>query len=286
MSESLRVPRLMLVTDRRRSAHPLTDLVDAAVRGGVDAVQLRENDLPAADLIRLASQINEIVADRASLLINSNLTAAARLGLGVHLPEAGPSTADARRHVGPGVLLGRSVHSPAAAAAAVGADYLVAGNVFATPSKPGHPPLGPEKLRQIVGMTWSPVLAIGGITAARVSEVMVAGAHGVAVVGAIAGAPDPAAAAAALRVAVDEAVPEDEMQDNTQGVGPVRVLVNGKDVEVEPDTTVADYLAEKGFHDRLVVVELNGTILSRRTFDSTVLAQGDTVEVVHFVGGG
>ena len=276
------VPRLMLVSDRRRSPHPLAGLVAAAVAGGVDAVQLRENDLAPDELTELASHLKGVIAGRAVLLVNSNLGVAALLGLGLHLPERGIATAEARRQIGNDRLLGRSVHSPAAAAAGIGADYLLAGHVFETASKPGDPPLGPDGLARIVAATWSPVLAIGGVTPERVSSVLATGAHGVAVVGAIAGATDPERAAAALRAAIDE-VMEDEMPTEQTTVP---IIVNGKEAVVDPETTIADFLAEKGLQNRMVVVELNGTILARRAFDSTVLGPGDKLEVVHAVGGG
>ena len=278
-----RVPRLMLVTDRHRSARPLPDLVAAAVAGGVDAVQLRESDLPPAELLNLANRLREVVAGRAALLVNGDARLAADLGLGLHLPERGLATAEARRLLGADrLLLGRSVHSPAAAAAAAGADYLLAGHVFATAAKPDRPPLGLAGLGQIVAATWAPVLAIGGITPDRVAEVMATGATGVAVIGAIAEAPDPERAAAALRQAVDANM-EDEMDATPQSVV---ISVNGKPVEVEPDTTVTDFLADKGLRGAMAIVELNGAILARRAYDSTVFAPGDQVEVVHAVGGG
>ena len=64
------------------------------------------------------------------------------------------------------------------------------------------------------------------------------------------------------------------------------VVVNGKDAVVPPEATVTTFLAERGFHDKLVVVELNGVILPRDQFATTTLADGDRLEVVHFVGGG
>ena len=277
----------MLVTDRRRSMRPLPELVAAAVAGGVDAVQIREHDLPPSELRVLAKTLLEVVAGRADLLINSDLALAAELGLGLHLPEAGIATAEARRRLGDLPLLGRSVHSAVAASASVGVDYLIAGNVYETTSKPGHPPLGLSGLSRIIAATWSPVLAIGGITADRVPTVMAAGAHGVAVIGAIAEVADPTGAAAALRAAIVAAAGDQEMEETQADEALiVAIVVNGKRVEVEPGTTVTDFLVDKGFRDKQVVVELNGVILARRAFDDTEFKPGDRVEMVHAVGGG
>ena len=112
-----------------------------------------------------------------------------------------------------------------------------------------------------------------------------AGAAGVAVVGAILGADDPERAAAELRAAVD-AVLEDEMQTEAVAPASVAIVVNGKPVEVEPETTITDFLADKGLRGEMVIVELNGAIVARRAYDSTAFAAGDTVELVHAVGGG
>ena len=284
MDDGPRLPRLMFVTDRRRFAHPLPEIVAAAVAGGADGVQLRERDLGQSELLALASDLRDVIGNRAQLIVNGRPAVAAALGLGLHLPEAGFVTAEARRQIGSGALLGRSVHSPEAAAA-VGADYLIAGHVFPTPSKPDEPPLGLVGLQQIVAATWAPVFAIGGITATNAAAAIKSGAQGIAVVGAIGQAPDPARAAADLRTAIDDLLgpPQPPPLDED---APMQITINGKETQVEPDTTVADYLADRGFQDRLVAVELNGAILSRRQFDSTHLADGDTLEIVHFVGGG
>ncbi len=282
-----RVPRVMLVTDRRRGRLPLAEVVTGAVAGGVDAVQVREPDLGAAELAEVVERVKEAVGGRAAVVVNGNTGVAAGLGVGVHLPERGMATAEARRLVGER-LLGRSVHSVAAATVAAGADYLLAGHVFETASKPGRPALGLDGLGRIVEAAWEPVLAIGGITVERVAAVAAAGATGVAVVGAIAEAADPERAAAALRRAVDEAM-EAEMGTATVGdgaAGVVAIVVNGKPVEVEPETTVTDFLADKGLRPTMAVVELNGRVVARRLYDETVLAGGDRVEVVHAVGGG
>lgn len=285
MDDARRLPLLMFVTDRVRFSRPLLEVVAAAVDGGVDGIQLRERDLNHPELMALATDILDTVGDRASLFINGNPAVAAELGLALHLPEAALATAEARRQIGPRTILGRSVHSPEAATAAIGADYLFAGPVFPTSSKPGAAPLGLAGLQRVVAATWSPVFAIGGVTADNARDTLRAGAQGVAVIGAIADAADPARAAADLRDAIDE-IPGLPMKLVLDEDAPMLIKVNGKDTEVEPDTTVADYLADRGVQDRLVAVELNGTILARRAFDATALVDGDTMEIVHFVGGG
>ncbi len=277
----------MLVTDRRRTRRPLSELVAAAVAGGVDTVQLREPDLDPAALLALATELLDVIGDRATLLVNRDLAVAARLGIGVHLPEAGPDPATARRQLGADVLIGRSVHSAAAAATTTGVDCLLAGHVFATVSKPGQPALGLEGLRRIVAAAPIPVLAIGGIRRVTVAATLATGAAGIAVIGAIAGAADPRRAAADLRTAVDQAWEQrmDEPRAGETETG-TSVTINGKPVSLPTGTSITDFIADKGFTAEMVIVELNGEIVPRPDYPRTTLEAGDRLEVVHAVGGG
>jgi thiamine-phosphate pyrophosphorylase len=281
-------PRLMLVTDRRRTTRPLPALVEAAVRGGVDAVQLREPDLAPADRRDLARALIDAIAGRARLVINSDAALAADLGVGLHLPEQGVPAVEARRLVDSQAMLGRSVHSPESAAASDGVDYLIAGHVFATSSKPDRPPIGLDGFGRIIAAAAAPVLAIGGITADRAASTIAAGARGVAVIGAIAGAPDPEAAAHQLRAAVETALEQMMTDEPTteSTAATIHVVVNGKPVELAPATTIADFLSSRGLTSGMAIVELNGVIVPRGDYLTTVFAAGDQVEVVHAVGGG
>lgn len=193
----------MLVTDRGLVAPGrLVDAVARAIEGGVDTVQVREKDLPDEPLAELVRAICKASAGRARVVVNGRPQLARALGVGLHLPEAaGP---------GPGAagfpLWGRSVHSPGSArrAAAEQPDYLVAGPVFPTPSKPQARPLGLGGLREVVEAAGGvPVLAIGGITPGRLQQAVEAGAAGVAVRGYILEAADPLAAAREMVRALD-----------------------------------------------------------------------------------
>lgn len=187
----------MLVTDRRHASVPIPHLATVALANGVDVVQIREKDLGDVALRALALATIEAVLDRARVSVNGNLGVARELGVALHLPEAFDVLA-AREILGPGALIGRSVHSPESARASEGADYVIAGHVFPTASKTERPPLGLDGLRLIAAAAPCPVLAIGGIAAANVRSVLAAGAHGVAVISAINGAADPAAATRAI----------------------------------------------------------------------------------------
>lgn len=202
-------PRLMLVTDRRLCpAERLPMVVAQVVAHGVDAVQLREKDLPADALLALARALREATASRALLFVNGDVDVALAAGAdGVQLGEEAITVEEARRRAGERLFIGRSVHDAAGAAAAErdGADLLIAGTVYASRSHPGGTVGGPDLIRRITAAVRLPVLGIGGITAATVGPVLAAGAVGVAVISAILAAPDPVRAAAELRAAVDAA---------------------------------------------------------------------------------
>jgi thiamine-phosphate pyrophosphorylase len=196
---------LYLVTDRHRTAgRPLLDVVEAALQGGVDAVQLREKDLPGGALFELACRVRDLTRRYgARLLINDRIDVALAVGAdGVQLPVDSFTPAEARRLLGTRALIGTSTHSveQARAAAAGGADFVVYGPVFDTPSKRAFGAgLGLEALAQVTRAVTLPVLAIGGVTVDRVQSVRQCGVHGIAVIGAILDAEDPHNAAVTLR---------------------------------------------------------------------------------------
>ena len=204
------LPCVMLVTDRKLAGErKLEEIVGAAVDGGVNVVQLREKDLPGADLYYLAERLRDVVGTRALLLVNERVDVALCAGAdGVQLGAAGLPCEVARRLL-PDKLIGRSVHDTAHAAEAVarGADFLLVGTMFASRSHPGEPPNGPHLVRKIAGMAATPLIGIGGITAANAAQVIAAGASGVAVISEIVAAFDPREAAARLAAAVQDAWP-------------------------------------------------------------------------------
>ncbi len=201
--------RLYLITDRTRTAgRPLLDVVEQALHGGVDAVQVREKDLPASELVDLAQDLRELCRRYgARLLINDRVDVALAVGAdGVHLPVDSFSPGEARQLLGPNAVIGASTHNLAEARAAVagGADFIVFGPVFDTPSKRAFgPPVGLEALAEVARACAAPVLAVGGVTADRIASVRRCGAQGIAVIGAILEARDPRAAARELRAALE-----------------------------------------------------------------------------------
>ena len=194
----------MLVTDRHAvGERDLAQVVAAAVAGGVDAVQVREKDLPDDALAALVERVREAVRGRAAVLVNGRPCVAKLLGVGLHLP--GDAKAPVERDW---PVWGRSVHSAEEAErrAEEGPDYLLAGPVYPTDSKPGHPGGGLGLVEATARAARPvPVLAIGGIEAANAGAVIAAGAAGVAVRGAILRAPDPECAARSILAATGEA---------------------------------------------------------------------------------
>ena len=189
-------PPLLLVTDRRQAVRPLQGIVAAALNAGCRWVSLREKDLPADEQILLARALLPLVhAQHGKLMLHGEASLAREAGIdGVHLP-AGRDAASARALIGPDMILGVSIHTVTEAEQIDPAcvDYALAGPAFETASKPGYgPEIGRKGLADITQACRVPVLAIGGINAARIAEVLARGVAGVAVMGGPMRAADPA----------------------------------------------------------------------------------------------
>ena len=185
--------RLLLVIE----AGAARAVVPEALAGGVDAVQLRDKEA-ADDQVVAAGRWLRGVCDSADALLILNDRPDLALACdadGVHVGQDDERVDDVRRMVGPDVLIGLSTHSPEQIDACGDADYLGVGPVFETATKPGLAAVGVELVRYAAEHATKPWFAIGGIDAARASEI---GADRIAVVRAIRDADDPRAAAAAL----------------------------------------------------------------------------------------
>lgn len=201
LRDALQDPRLLLVTDPRPD---LVSRVAAAVRGGVDVVQLRDKRATRDELLPLAEELAEACALGGAIFTVNDDVELARLSgaAGVHLGQEDASVRDAREALGPEAVVGRSAGSLDEALEAVreGADYLGVGTVFATPTKPAATVAGLGLVAEISHAHLpTPWFAIGGIDLQNAREVAAAGAPGFAVVRAILDAEDPEAAARRLR---------------------------------------------------------------------------------------
>jgi len=200
--------RLFLVTDRHQTnGRPLVPLLQRVLTAGVSMIQLRERDLSAKELVTLAREVQVVMAARRSqLLINDRIDVALALeGVGVHLRSNSLPVSIARQLLGAQRLLGISVHAveEAVQVESQGADYIVLGPIYETPTKQMvGPPLGIQTLEKACRLVRIPIIGIGGVTAARVREMRCAGAFGVAVITAVLGAVNVESAARELLDAV------------------------------------------------------------------------------------
>ena len=190
--------RLYLITSLRPD---LVEFLEAAVRGGVDVVQIREKRLPDGQLlpaVQLAREVTRrhgvplVVNDRPDLAVLCEADY-------VHVGQDDLPVEAARRF---GLMVGLSTHAPAEIEAAE-ADYIGVGPLFATPTKTGRPAVGLELVRYAAAHARQPWFAIGGIDRTNVEDVVAVGARRIAVVRAIGDAPDPEEAARELRLALE-----------------------------------------------------------------------------------
>ncbi|MEU6536037.1 thiamine phosphate synthase [Streptomyces sp. NPDC047000] len=194
--------RLYLCTDARRRQGDLAGFLDAVLAGGVDIVQLRDKGMEAAEELDRLEVFADACARHGKLLAvndRADVAHAARSAV-LHLGQGDLPVPAARAILGPDVLIGRSTHSEAEAAAAAaqdGVDYFCTGPCWPTPTKPGRPAPGLGLVRRTAALgTARPWFAIGGIGLGNLDQVLEAGARRVVVVRAITEADDPGAAAA------------------------------------------------------------------------------------------
>jgi len=201
--------RLCLVTDRTQTrGRDLTAVVSDCLAAGLPAVQVREKDLGAGDLAFLCRRLLALTRDREALLIvNDRVDVALAVGAdAVQRTSTSLAVEDIRVIADKRLRIGVSVHSAEEAVEAElkGADWVVFGPVYDTPSKRAYgPPQGLAKLERVAAMVRMPVIAIGGITPERVPEVLGAGARGVAAISAILAADSPADATRRFLEALD-----------------------------------------------------------------------------------
>jgi thiamine-phosphate pyrophosphorylase len=201
-----------LVTQEDLSAGRTTrEVVEAAVAGGVDVVQVREKERGAREQLAVARELRPLTAEAGvTLIVNDRVDVARAADAdGVHLGDDDLPVEVAREQLGPDAVIGRSVSDVAGAreAAAAGADYLGVGAVYRTGSKDvddEESEVGLETVRAVEEAVDLPFVGIGGVTADRAADVIAAGADGVAVISAITTAEDPEAATRALAAAVEE----------------------------------------------------------------------------------
>jgi thiamine-phosphate pyrophosphorylase len=208
----LAAARLYLVCDGAPGGRRLSEVLPAAIAGGVDVMQLRDKHAEDDELLALARTAREICAREGALFVlNDRPDLAGDCGAdGVHVGQEDMPVAQARELAGPELLVGRSTHAPAEIDAAgtdgppeARPDYIAVGPIHATPTKPGRPAVGVELVRYAATHARVLFFAIGGLDAGNVGAALAAGATRVCVLRAIADAHDPERAARELRTLID-----------------------------------------------------------------------------------
>ncbi len=190
------LPRLYLLTDRHHtSQRPLSSVISQAVEAGARLFQIREKDLDTRQLLELAQRLQPLITgQQGRMLLNDRIDLAIALNAdGVHLRSDSLPLPLARRMLGNQKLIGISTHSveDVRKAEEEGADFVVLGPIFETPSKHIYgPPLGFDTLETACKLSRLPIYAIGGIQPKHVSSLLSAGAYGIAVISAILQAPN------------------------------------------------------------------------------------------------
>lgn len=196
---------VLVLTDRLLAApRDVVDVVRSALVGGARAIQLRNKGDTARELLEVGMILRTATEEYGALLfVNDRLDVALALKAdGIHLGPHDLPVAAVRAHAPPGFLIGRSADDPEVARQAVadGADYIGCGTVYATTTKAdAGDVIGLRGLQAVVSAVSVPVVAIGGITVERAPQIPATGAAGVAVVGSVMAAADPADAVARLR---------------------------------------------------------------------------------------
>ncbi len=179
---------MILSVSRDLRLDGVAGLIAASVTRGADAIQIREPNISSRALWAIVSSAVSLTRGTpVQIIVNERVDVALAAGAdGVQLGASGPPVSAVRAIVPAGFLIGRSAHSDEEIDRATGADYLVFGTVFSTPSKPGVEGQGLDALRRAVQRFRGPVLAIGGITPANSASVLATGAAGYAAIGAFA----------------------------------------------------------------------------------------------------
>ena len=173
------------------------EVAEALVAGGVDLLQLRAKDYPAAEIKKLGEQLGPLMKrHHIPLIINDHAEVARDLGAeGLHLGQDDMSIAEARAIVGADCAIGKSTHSIDQAIRAFyeGADYIGFGPIFATPTKPDYQPIGLDEIQTVHDAVRLPTFCIGGIKLDNLAKVLEAGARRVVIVSGLLQAKDPIA---------------------------------------------------------------------------------------------
>jgi thiamine-phosphate pyrophosphorylase len=265
----------------------MLEVMEAALRGGADIVQLRDKEISKRELLEKARVLRDLTSRyKVPLIINDHPDVALAIDAdGVHLGQEDMPLSVARKVLGPHRMIGISTHNLDQAREAVnaGADYIGVGPVYPTGTKPGRQAVTTSYVSQAAAEIRIPFVAIGGITTDNAAEVLKAGARRLCAVSAIVGSPDPEGVCRNLLEQITAwnsrspaAFPEER---------DILVTVNGRQERTEA-TTLLELAVQYELEGKRVVAELNGEVIPRQSWSETPLRFGSSIEFVHFVGGG
>ncbi len=274
---------LYLVTGAQCSLGRATiDVVSAAIRGGVDIVQMREKNASRAELVELGRILKDICKmNGVVFMVNDDPYLARHVKAdGVHLGQEDVKKYGlpaVRELVGPEGIIGLSTHTVRQAkdGAASGADYIAFGPVFPTKTKDYF--IGTDGLPEVLGLSDKPVVVIGGIDGENLDKVLFLGARNVAMIRYITEAPD-------IETRVREV--KEIMLRRGSAVSKVNIRINGNTESLDKVLSIGEFVGSKGFKPEQVIVEHNNVIVPREKWRDVLLSAGDNVEILSFVGGG
>ena len=262
----------------------MLDVMEQALAGGADIVQLRDKHCDKQELLRKAHALRALTSRYgATFIVNDHIDVAlAAAADGVHLGQDDASLAEARQRLGAHKWIGISTHTieQARRAEAGGADYIGVGPVFATATKQGAEPTGTDFIRQAAEHIRIPFVAIGGIKLHNAEQVLDTGARRLCAVSEIVGSDDVEAACGAFIRLIER-----YERQRSSGRTLVAIRVNGEYMQLEAQF-VADVIGHFGLADKPVMAEVDGRIIGRGQWASTRLRDGMKLELLHAVGGG
>jgi thiamine-phosphate pyrophosphorylase len=292
--------RLYVITgEQYHPGRSLREVMEAALKGGADFLQLRDKQASPKSLLEKAKMLRELTWKYdVPFVVNDHIDIALAVGAdGVHLGQEDLPLDIARRMLGPDRIIGISTHSieQAREAQRQGADYIGVGPVFPTATKPGRPAVTTAYVAQVAAEIRIPFVAIGGITPENAGEVLAAGARRICAVSAIVASADPTDVCRRLKAliaaheqpataAADPAVRH--VQADVGADAPaIWVTINGRKEQTAAQTL--RQLAEQlGLADKRVAAEVGGEIVPKDAWNTFRLTEGAAIEFVHFVGGG
>lgn len=293
--------RLYVITGEH--CHPgrsLREVMEAALKGGADFVQLRDKQASPKSLLEKAKILRELTWQYdVPFVVNDHLDVAlAAEADGIHLGQDDLPLPIARQLLGPARIIGISTHNieQARQAERQGADYIGVGPVYPTATKPGRPAVTTAFVVQAAAEIRIPFTAIGGITPDNAGEVLAAGARRICAVSAIVGSPDPEAVCRRLKALLaaheQTAALAASSGDTPNGLSAsglaadaIGVTLNGRQ-ERTTASTLQELAEQLGLADKRVAAEVGGEIVPRDSWPGYRLTEGAAIEFVHFVGGG